>query len=628
MTLLALLCLLTPAEAGRKPVIPDAVDDALVYAETDREKAIQVLEEALQGARAKHAGQLELYVGEQYRLSGDEEASREHFQAAISSGDKHAREAAEVGLVLLDADKGVHARGLSLLEKADGRLIPESLDAERHLLLAVHAARSDDARGVERHTAEAIRLGGADPVTLGRVKAGVAALQAGRLDDVTVGEDEGPLDRARKALERGDKGRASELARKALEGLDPESEEALAARYLEKRATMGNPVDGNRITVLLPLSGKYTGAGKMVQGAFEMGYRQAGGRHELVFVDSGVDEASTVAALEKAVLDQGSVAVVGPLLSETTDAVVQAANALEVPLLSLSQSNEENRPWVLQGVPTVGDQTEALVEHVMTAEGMKTFGIFAPDSPYGHRAAEVFRSEVEARGGSVTGEVFYDPDANALMTFAAKLGNKDDPSRKGELWRLRKAAEAAGRDGSTVVLPPRVDFDAIFLPESARKVPIACAALAYEEFPVGEFRPRAGEELMPLLGLDGWNRGSLVSAGGEYVRNSRFTEVYLPEDNAGFVTAYREKTTRTPSAMEAKVVDAGRLLGAASQAGANDRDTFREALAGASITGSATGLQELEDGRPDTPVRILTITRQGIQTLEEAQSEGDPSDGG
>src|SRR5690606_8544966 len=155
-------------------------------------------------------------------------------------------------------------------------------------------------------------------------------------------------------------------------------------------------------------------------------------------------------------------------------------------LVSLSQSNEaDGVPWVYQGVPSIGDQVDALVHHVMVTEGMKRFAIFAPDTAYGRRAAETFQQAVAAKSGTISVEVFYDSEAPALMPFASKLGRKDPEARKAELWRLRKEAEENGGNPSNVVLPPAMDFDAIFLPDNARRVPIACAALAYEEFPIG-----------------------------------------------------------------------------------------------------------------------------------------------
>lgn len=629
MTLLTLLTLLSaPADAGRKPVTPDAVEDALAYAETDRSKAITILEDALTNARSKEMGVLALHAGEQNRLAGNVQAARAHFAAASVSSDKSAAKAADVALVLLDSSTGLDAQGLSVLQRADARSLTDTQNADRYLLLAVDAARRDDAKSVGANTKLALSYAKADAPTRDRIAASLESLKTGGADAVVVapmGGGSDPLARARATLDKGDGPRAAALARKVMETAEPGTFEYKQAMYLEKRALSGVAVDPNLIAVLLPLSGRYEGAAKQVQGALQMGYDKAGGKKNLVFIDTGATPESAVAALEKAVLEQGALGVVGPLLSDTTDVVVEAAAAMEVPLLSLSQSNDNSEhDWILQAVPSVGDQTDALVKHMMVQENMKSFAIFAPDTTYGHRASSAFRTSVEARGGRISVEVYYDPKANALMEYAAKLGKKDMSERKNELYQLQAAARADGRDATKVVLPPKVDFEAIFIPDSARKIPIACAALAYEEFAVGRFRPRGGDTLLPLIGLNGWNNPSLVNAGGEYARNSRFTESFTPSKNDAFSSMYKAKTGRTPTSLEAVTVDAGHLLGAATLTNPTDRAGLRDALAAASITGSATGLTHLDDRRTDTPIEILTIDRIGIRGINEVRAEPEP----
>ncbi len=625
LILLALFSVAT-AQAARPYLPPDAVEDALAYVQTDRTKAIQILEDALERAPTRESAVIAAHLGEQYRLAGDEDAARDQFEAAASSRDKVARQIGRVGSILVDAHRGVNARDLKILRGASERLLPDTQNAERYLLLAVEAARRDDPRATGTYAARALSFAKADPATADRVPEVLRSLEERSPDQASSAGDGSPLDRAREALRRGNRDRAAALAREILASAEPGSDEALTAAYLVRRATDAAPVDPSKIAVLLPLSGKYEGAARLVRQALEMGFQAQGGTHQLVYLDSGADPETAVAALERAVFEEGVIAVVGPLLAQTTEAVVRAADAMEVPLLSLSQSNEEaERPWVFQAVPSVGDQAEALARHTMVHENMERFAIFAPDTPYGHQASEAFRKAVESRRGTITAEVYYDPASTALMPFAAKLGKKDDPSRKGELWRLKKAATEAGRDPSTVVLPPIVDFDAIFLPDSARNIPIACAALAYEEFPIGEFRPRKGDTLIPLLGLNGWNRPSLVSAGGEYVRNSRFTDAYVPSRHRSFAATYKERTGRTPSSLEAITVDAGRLLGAVSAIGGSDREAFREALGRARVQDAVTGLTRLDGHRADTPITILTITRSGIEPLEPSPTDQDPA---
>jgi len=368
---------------------------------------------------------------------------------------------------------------------------------------------------------------------------------------------------------------------------------AAAAGDVEVAPVAEGPVDRNRIVALLPLSGRFESVGSSMRDALRFGYGAA--PRELVFVDSGATAASAVAALEAAV-SEGAVAVVGPLLAEETAPVVAASERLGVPLLSLSQSYEptEEQHWALSGMYTREDQIEGLLDYVMGDQGLRTFLVFHPDNGYGTASAAVFRSAVVDRGGSIRASGTYSSTEQYLVPFATEL------------------REAAGRS-----FVETGGYDAIFVPEAANRTPLACAALAYEEFAMGTFSPKRDGPLRPLLGLSSWNTTSLVTQGNEYTRNSLFPDVFAataaaPDDP--FVAAYREKTGRTPTAVEAAAVDLGRLLAIAARSDADSRARFRDALLAAVPSDTVTGLGGFD---PDTlrmrrRMLILTITRSTI----------------
>ncbi len=632
IALILSLLLATPADAGRRNRVPDVVEDALAFATTDRTKAVKLLENEIEsGPKAKFLPVITLHAGEQQRLSGNLTAAKKWFEASLSeepSGDWS--DAARLGLVLVEAGNGITAKGVSDLQRIDEKSVLDTQNADRFLLLAVHATREADISSVNKSSKNALRYAKADPAVKTRIKNALEKLaKGGEPAVITAGSgDSGSIfDRANTALEKGDRERAKSLANKAMAQAEPESFEALRAEYLIKRADSTAAVDPDKIAVLLPMAGKYEAVGRQVQEAFEFGYRAGGGTRKLVFLDTDGTPEGAVAALEDAVLTQGAVGVVGPLLSDNAEAVVQAAAAMEVPLVSLSQANESvEHEWVFQGVPSVGDQADTLARYVMNEENLRDFAIFAPETSYGQRAAAEFREAVEANGGSIKAETFYDPEASALMEFAKILGKKDYEARKSEWWRLRREVEDAGGNTDNLVLPPIVDYDAIFLPDNARKVPIAAAALAFEEFPIGEFQPRKDEEPMPMLGLSGWNSDSLVGGGGEYVRNSRFTATFYGEEQGSFISTFKADTGRTPSSLEAVTVDAARLLGAATRSEITSRKDLQEALVEASTQETPTGASRFaeETRRVDTDIRILTIDREGIKPVTRSRASQTP----
>lgn len=618
---LTLVLLWAAPACAKKPQLPDVVADALAYDDTDREKAARLLEDALEhGPREDDLPWLLLYAGEERRLMGDTNAAHGWFVKLEDLGHGETLPAARLGLLLLDAQRGVDDKMLARLRNIDERAVPATQNADRFLLLAADAARKNDAPAVREYSKKALSWARDDDEVHARVRARLEALADGKgaEDDART-----PLERAENALAAGRLDDARRLAQQVIDA-GPDTEDAYVARYVLKRAEAAVVVDPNKIGVLLPLSGKFEAAGKQMKQALELGYRGAATTRRLVFVDSGDTTESAVAALEKLALQDGVVAVVGPLLTDVTPEVVRASNALRVPIISLSQAVDvtKDRPWAFQAMVTPRDQVAALLDFVMKQRGMKAFAVFAPDTAYGRTATDVFRDEVAKRGGEVKVVELYDPESTDLVPFAKKLGRKDYEARKAELYKLRQETKELGGDPSKVVLPPVIDYDAIFLPDSAARVPIACAGLAYEEFPIGEFRPQKKvTRTIPLLGLSGWNQETLVTRGGPYVRGSFFTDAYFPADEAtrAFEERYRAETGRAPTALEAVGYDAGKLLAAAAKSGAGDRAAFRDAIAAATADGAITGTDAFDAATRSAQhdVRILTITSKAIVAVDD-----------
>ncbi|MEQ1565910.1 MAG: penicillin-binding protein activator [Myxococcota bacterium] len=611
----AALLVVPAAHAGKKHTSPDVVEDALAFATTDRDRAIRLLEETIdEDPNAADVAVLMVHAGEQRRLAGNPAEARKWFVKVVTGGVPGAElESAKLGLTLLDARDALDGRVLSALAAAPEKDVLATQNADRYLMLAIDAAKKNDDRSVGGFAKKAIAFSREDPAVSKRINTTLSSLAgtgAPAVDPVMGGQT--PVERAEALYKSGDFTEARTAAQDALvtaEGPDRDRMSGMI-RTIDAGAATG------KIAVLLPLSGKYEAVGAQVKDALSYGY--GGGSKQLVFLDTGATAEGAVAAIEKAVLTEHAIAVVGPLLTDETDLVIRAAENLHVPLLSLSQSYEATAGnyWSLQGMYTRVDQIDALLEYAMGAErAMKNFAIFAPDNPFGNHAAELFRKAVEARGGSITTEARYSAEETNLLPYAKKLG-----TRTGDIGSLRAAAKAQGGNPDTVVLPPQLDFDGIFIPDTAARTPLACAALAFEEFPMGDFTPTRGMKKIPLLGLSGWNTPNLVATGNEYTRNSLFADVFsatVVGEADPFVTAFKAAYGRTPSALEAATVDAGRLLAVAARSPATTRPAFRDALLAATIDDAVTGATKFDPAtlRAARTMVILTITRSSLDDL-------------
>jgi ABC-type branched-subunit amino acid transport system substrate-binding protein len=434
-----------------------------------------------------------------------------------------------------------------------------------------------------------------DAQVFARISKELAALTSGP----DAGTPSNALEKGEAALAEGRLEDARRHAESARAGAAPGSPEAAAAESLLRRADAAPTVAG-RIVVLLPLAGKFEAVGGQVREAFEFGWKAGGGTAGLVFVDSGAEAATAVAAVEQAALQDGAIAVVGPLLSDEADPAAAAADRLHLPMIALSQGLDEPAKygWVYQAALTPREQITALVGWLSREKSLTRFGVFAPDDDYGQHAAQLFTEAVQAAGGTIGASASYKVDANVVTEAAAALARADSPK-------------------------DNLEYDALFLPDNARRIPLACAGLAFEEFPLGTFAPHPNIRPIPLVGLNGYNSAQLVTAGNEYVRGSYFTDVFLPSGAserpvmAEFASGYKAALGRTPTSLEAAASDAGRLVATAVASGPATRDAFRAALLAARPTGTATGITAVdpEDHTLSREIMMLTIARGGIAVL-------------
>ncbi len=632
------------ADAGRRqkaPPTPEVVEKALVLAPSDRLAAIAMLESAASDA-ADPAAQavISLWAGEQRRLVGDTAVARAWFESAAKADDKSVQDGSTMGLALLNAQDGLSGNVVATLQLLGEPGLPDSMNADRFRLLALDGVQQGtNPSKVREYVRKAVAYAAGDPVVEGRVKATLAPMmapeQADQLEDspeAQVSAEEDTIKRAREALQ-GD--RLSEAGRLAGQLLAtwPDSEHAREAGYIIKRAEAGDKAVAGKVGVLLPASGKYAAVGKRIRQVVELANDRMGGRMQLVFRDAHGDTAATTRAIEELVLDEGVVALLGPLLKEDAMVAAETAQALGTPMVALAQSQDPASAgdYVFRGFLPVEQQVEALVQNLTSMQGMRRFAVLYPDTSFGQHARASFEAEVKKKGGEVVRAVTYDATATSFLDPARQLGAKDYTARSSEYYRLKRDAERAGNDPSKVVLPPKLDFDAIFIPDSWQRVALVASSLAYEEFPVGDFRPHRHAQRMPLVGLNAWNDARIVENGGDYVQHAIFVDAFYPGSDAPgvreFVSDHKQALGRKPGVIDALTWDATRLLGTAVLAGGPDRKAVRDELAATRVSSPVAGGARFgEDREVDRSFRILTIDGDAIREWHppELRPEGAP----
>lgn len=327
--------------------------------------------------------------------------------------------------------------------------------------------------------------------------------------------------------------------------------------------------------------------------------------------DSAGDPGRAAAAVRELALDEDVVAVLGPLLSEHAESAAVAASEEGIPLVSLTarRSVPKQRSEVFRIKTTPEDQVNALVRHAVVELGATRFAVLYPEDGYGRGMRDRFWEAVEGHGGWVVGVASYDPEANdfkkpiqSLIGYTLLTENERQAleERSSMLRRARRlppeqalvvrqvAPTILGPEGDR--LPPVVDFDALFIPDSHDKVVLLAPQLAFHE--VDEIH---------LLGTTGWHHPDLIQIARGHVEGAVIASAFDSESNVPFVVdfekRYRETFGRVPDAYAAHGFDAANLVLTQLVAGNDSRDSVVRGLRALRAYPGASGvLAFLPDG--------------------------------
>ncbi|MEE2751943.1 MAG: penicillin-binding protein activator [Myxococcota bacterium] len=616
---------------------PAIVQQALSLAQDNRAEAILLLEDYLKrGTNPDLVGIVRIHAGEQRRLAGDLPRARDHFSKAAEGTSRDPnRPAGNLGMALVNIEQSASGNAMATLRLVPEKGIPHTMNADRFRLLALEAhgqANNPPTNGVTELCKKALAYAKEDRLVLQRIQLDLAPLLpaesipmpapgAGLSAELTA------LNRAEAALSRDDFTETLRLL-DAMQAAFPENEHQPSADWLRKRAEAEDPFHAQRIGVMLPLSGPYGAAGNQVRHTLEMAQEDSGAGMEFIFRDTAGSVETATEVFEALVLEEGVAAVLGPLLKDVAVPIAETAQIARVPLLALSQAPgiTEIGDWVFRGMLTTEQQVASLLAHAMGERELKRFAIMAPDNSYGQTSVETFTRQVVEQDGEIAIAIFYDPEASDLRTAASELGRKDYKARWREFKDLKEEAEEVGMDPDKVVLPPVVDFDAIFIPDSARRVPLVASALAYEEFAIGAFKPKKDMTALPLLGLNAWHNEKLPELGARYVRNSLFVDAFSANstnpDIEVFVSRYRAVLNQDPGVFEALVYDIGRMVGVTTRMKPESRQNFREAMAGVGLSKPVAGGGSFGDNREvERTLLVFTIDKEGILEVGQDRNE-------
>ena len=213
---------------------------------------------------------------------------------------------------------------------------------------------------------------------------------------------------------------AAETVVQDLQAQAPDNEWTLAANNLlyggsgTAGAIITSEVRPNQVGIVCPLTGRFALLGNAFYDAallaLEVTNAELDTAFEIMVEDSEGDPVAGALAARRLCRQEGSIALVGALMSDPTTTVALVADLWQVPLISPTATNE--RIWelgegIFQTNLTGLYETRLLASLATTVMLKKRFGLLYPDTPEGRGYADVFRAEVEGWGGQIVARAAF-----------------------------------------------------------------------------------------------------------------------------------------------------------------------------------------------------------------------------
>lgn len=245
----------------------------------------------------------------------------------------------------------------------------------------------------------------------------------------------------------------------------------------KKPAEPEKPKSPPCVTLALPESGNFAPiTKKIVKGA-----QIAGENLKKAGVDVRLEQINTEAPdwLAAASKLSPECAIIGGPLQESKYVAARKAGLLQQKIIfaftpNLMAGDEGKTAW--RFFPGPDDQVEALIKFATDDLNIRSFGALYPDDNYGRKMVEVFEKALQKQHMALH-TAAYNPSEPATWSTAAKI----------------LIQPITAEDGSTQI--PRTAFEAIFLPESWKKVDGLYNSLVYN-----------GEDRLILLGPMLWEQ--------------------------------------------------------------------------------------------------------------------------
>lgn len=384
-------------------------------------------------------------------------------------------------------------------------------------------------------------------------------------------------------------------------------------------------VDSKVVGVILPLTGKNANIGQHALNAVRigLGLHRPNPNIRLAIFDSQSTAELAVEGVEKLVRDDKVITIIGGLSSKEAIAAAQRADLLGVPFIGLSQKAGLTSvgDYVFRNSLTAEMQVDRLVQFATEKLSAKRFAVLYPNDAYGVEFANIYWDHVLARGGQITAAQTYNPKENDFTSAIQKMvgtfyveGRQDEYDARMKELAAEKLERAEKDKGKKVkpkntrthevqenILPPVVDFDVLFIPDTGKTLGQVMAFMKVNDVLHTTY-----------LGTNIWNSPDLVKRAGTqnnsvyFVDALDFNDVSIRETSffKDYVTAYNEE----PSLIEMQVFESAKIVRDLIFNGSTSRDSIASHLRILGRVPGVNGELRMSNNRElERPLHILSL---------------------
>lgn len=365
---------------------------------------------------------------------------------------------------------------------------------------------------------------------------------------------------------------------------------------------VGSP--GQRVTILLPLTGPTADVGQAMLRAAQLSLDQPGAPPLDARDTAGTPGGAADAA--KAAIAAGTGMLLGPLTAGETAAVTPLAKAAGIPVLAFTSDATLAQPGIWTLGITPGQQVRRLVPAVQ-AEGRTRIAAVLPKNAFGDALENGVTAATAASGLAPPSVLRYGSGFPALNAALKTVSDYD--ARRGAIEKQQQAArtrgDAEGRREAADIgrqTPSPPPFDALLLGAAGEPLSQALPLLTFYDIGPGQVR---------ILGPALWSReASRLSAlaGAWYAAPD-------PAQRAQFEQAYAAKYNAPPRDLASLAYDAAGVARVAAGSGGFTPDALSrpEGFTGAD---GLLGLQP--DGQVRRGLAIFEISQGGSRIVQPA----------